>query len=98
MLASLSQHRTDLQSRRIRPAPAAIRAIVMELVEGPTLMDRIARGPIPLSEGLPISKQIAEALEAADDRASRVGTSSLPTSRCARSKAAGGTASSMSPE
>ena len=37
-------------------------ALVMELVDGPTLADRIARGPIPLDEALPIAKQIAEAL------------------------------------
>ncbi len=42
-----------------------IRALVLELVEGPTLADRIAKGPIPLDEALPIAKQIAEALEAA---------------------------------
>jgi len=42
-------------------------ALVMELVEGPTLADRIARGPIPLEEALPIAKQIAEALEAAHE-------------------------------
>src|SRR5436190_3173558 len=41
--------------------PAVIRAIVMELVEGPTLADRIARGPIPMAEALSIAKQIAEA-------------------------------------
>ena len=40
-------------------------ALVMELVEGPTLADRIALGPIPLADALPIAKQIAEALEAA---------------------------------
>ncbi|MEE8130816.1 MAG: protein kinase [Vicinamibacterales bacterium] len=40
-------------------------ALVLELVEGPTLADRIAKGPIPLDEALPIAKQIAEALEAA---------------------------------
>jgi serine/threonine protein kinase/WD40 repeat protein len=45
-----------------------VRALVMELVEGPTLADRIAAGPIPLSETLPIAKQIAEALEAAHER------------------------------
>ena len=39
------------------------RALVLELVEGPTLAGRIARGPIPLDEALPIAKQIAEALE-----------------------------------
>ena len=43
------------------------RALVLELVEGPTLADRIARGPIPLDEALPIAKQIAEALEAAHE-------------------------------
>jgi eukaryotic-like serine/threonine-protein kinase len=46
----------------------AIRALVMELVEGPTLADRIARGPLPLDEALPIFKQIAEALEYAHER------------------------------
>src|SRR6516164_3099879 len=42
-------------------------ALVMELVDGPTLADRIAKGPIPLDEALPIAKQIAEALEAAHE-------------------------------
>jgi eukaryotic-like serine/threonine-protein kinase len=45
-----------------------IRALVMELVDGPTLADRIARGPIPIDEALPIAKQIAEALEAAHEQ------------------------------
>ena len=40
----------------------------MELVEGPTLADRIAQGPMPLDEALPIAKQIAEALEAAHEQ------------------------------
>jgi serine/threonine-protein kinase len=43
-------------------------ALVMELVDGPTLADRIAKGPIPLDEALPIAKQIAEALEAAHEQ------------------------------
>src|SRR5437868_5798181 len=43
-------------------------ALVLELVDGPTLADRIARGPIPLGEALLIAKQIAEALEAAHER------------------------------
>jgi serine/threonine protein kinase len=43
------------------------RALVMELVEGPTLAERIAAGPIPLDEALPIAKQVAEALEYAHD-------------------------------
>ena len=42
-------------------------ALVLELVEGPTLGDRIALGPIPLDEALAIAKQIAEALEAAHE-------------------------------
>ena len=43
------------------------RALVLELVEGSTLSERIAEGPIPLSEALAIAKQIAEALEAAHE-------------------------------
>ena len=43
------------------------KALVLELVEGPTLADRIAQGAIPLDEALPIAKQIAEALEAAHE-------------------------------
>ncbi len=43
------------------------RALVLELVEGETLADRIAKGPIPVHEALPIAKQIAEALEAAHE-------------------------------
>ena len=44
------------------------RALVMELVEGPTLADRIAKGPIPIDEALAIARQIAEALEYAHER------------------------------
>src|SRR4030081_3495806 len=44
------------------------KALVMELVEGPTLADRIARGSIPIDEALPIAKQITEALEAAHEQ------------------------------
>jgi Tol biopolymer transport system component len=43
-------------------------ALVLELVDGPTLADRIAKGPIPLDEALPIGKQIVEALEAAHEQ------------------------------
>ena len=43
-------------------------ALVMELVEGEDLSQRIAGGPIPLDEALPIAKQIAEALEAAHEQ------------------------------
>ena len=45
-----------------------VRALVLELVEGPTLADRIAKGPIPLDEALPVARQIADALEAAHEK------------------------------
>ena len=45
-----------------------VRALVMELVEGEDLSQRIARGAIPIDEALPIAKQIAEALEAAHEQ------------------------------
>jgi serine/threonine-protein kinase len=43
-------------------------ALVMELVEGPTLADRIAQGAVPVAEAVTIAKQIAEALEAAHEQ------------------------------
>ena len=43
-------------------------ALVMELVEGPTLADQIAQGPIPLTEALQIARQVADALEAAHEQ------------------------------
>ncbi len=46
----------------------ALGALVLELVDGPTLADRIEKGPIPLDEALPIAHQIAQALEAAHER------------------------------
>ncbi len=47
---------------------SSTRCIVMELVEGQTLQERLKRGPIPLEEALPIAAQIATALEAAHER------------------------------
>src|SRR5215467_5394718 len=44
-----------------------IYALALEYVEGPTLEDRIARGPIAAGEALPIARQIAEALESAHE-------------------------------
>src|SRR5271155_1645957 len=46
----------------------SVHALVMELIEGPTLADRIAHGAIPLDEALQIAREIAEALEAAHER------------------------------
>src|SRR5881397_3109643 len=46
---------------------AGVQALVMELVEGPALADRIAQGPVLLDEALHIARQIAEALEAAHE-------------------------------
>jgi Tol biopolymer transport system component len=42
-------------------------ALVLELVDGPTLAERIAQGPIPLDEALPLARQMAEALDAAHE-------------------------------
>src|SRR5690349_16909051 len=44
------------------------RYLVLELVEGETLADRIARGPIPVEQALEIAKRICEALEAAHEK------------------------------
>jgi serine/threonine protein kinase len=46
----------------------AVRALVMELVDGDDLCERIARGPIPLDEAIPIARQIANALGVRRDR------------------------------
>ena len=51
----------------LEDSPAGL-ALVLELVEGPTLADRIAAGPIPLEEALVIARQIALALEAAHEK------------------------------
>ncbi len=42
--------------------------LVMELVEGPTLAERIKQGPVPLDEALEIARQVADALEAAHEK------------------------------
>ena len=65
ILASLN-HPNIAQIHGIEEAEGT-RALVLELVEGPTLADRIAQGAIPIEDALPIAKQIAEALEAAHE-------------------------------
>ena len=71
-LASLNHpriaHIYGVESASAGSGQAPIRALVMELVEGEDLAQRIARSAIPLDETLPIARQIAEALEAAHDR------------------------------
>jgi serine/threonine protein kinase len=57
---------TTKESVERRLPPALV--LVLELVEGPTLADRIAAGPIAVEDALPIARQIAEALEAAHEQ------------------------------
>jgi serine/threonine protein kinase/Tol biopolymer transport system component len=45
-----------------------VHALVLELVEGPTVAERLTRGPIPVDEAITIARQIADALEAAHDQ------------------------------
>ena len=45
-----------------------IHALVLELVDGPTLAERLAQGPIPLPDALPIARQMCEALAAAHEQ------------------------------
>ena len=49
-------------------ATSGVRAIVLELVDGPTLAERLQRGPLPITEAMRNARQIAEALEAAHER------------------------------
>ena len=64
--AESSAHRPPSTGSRRRRA--AIRALVLELVEGDTLAERIARGPLSTAEALTIARQIAEALDAAHEK------------------------------
>lgn len=50
------------------PGHGGVKDLVLELVEGETLADRVRRGPVPVEEALSIGKQILEALEAAHER------------------------------
>src|ERR1035438_1435149 len=66
VLASLNH--TNIASIYGLEDSGGMRALVMELVEGPTLDERIQQGAIPIEEALPIARQIAGALEYAHER------------------------------
>ena len=66
LLAALN-HPNIAAVHTFEDAPEA-QALVLELVEGQTLQDRIAKGSIPLAEALAIAKQLADAFEAAHAR------------------------------
>jgi len=66
LLASLN-HPHIAQIHGLEDA-GGLHALVMEMVEGPTLADRIARGAIPIDDALPMARQIAEALAAAHEQ------------------------------
>ena len=67
------------------------RALVMELVEGPTLADRIATGLMPLEEALSVARRLAEALEYAHERGhpSRPEAGQHQVHRCGPGESAG---------
>ena len=62
-----SREVVDVDDDRAGVKPAPTTFLVMELVEGEDLSERISRGPIPVNEAIPIALQIAEALEAAHE-------------------------------
>jgi len=72
VLASLNHqnigHVYGLEDTHVTGSGRALHALVLELVEGPTLADRIARGPVGVADAMPIALQIAEALEAAHEQ------------------------------
>jgi hypothetical protein len=72
MLAALNHpHIAAIHSFEESPSTTAgqatVHALVLELVEGPTLADRVRKGPVPVKQALDIARQIAEALEAAHE-------------------------------
>jgi Tol biopolymer transport system component len=72
VLASLNHHNIaaiyGVEEGRQSGSELSVEALVLELVEGPTLAERIAGGPLPLAEARAIGMQIAAALEAAHER------------------------------
>ncbi len=69
LLASLNHPNiAQIYGLETLPGHDSARALVLELVEGPTLADRIASGAIPFDESIHIARQIADALEAAHEQ------------------------------
>ena len=71
MLASLNHQNIGHIYGFEEPAdagPSGLHALVLELVEGPTLADRLASGPMPVEDALAIARQVAEALAAAHEQ------------------------------
>jgi serine/threonine protein kinase len=66
VLASLN-HQNIATIYGIEEGDGPVHALVLELVEGPTLADRIAEGRLSIDDALPIARQLAEALEAAHE-------------------------------
>src|SRR5258708_7244401 len=66
-IASLN-HPNICQLFDVGSSPSGSGYLVMELIEGQTLAERIKRGPVPLEEALAIARQMADALEAAHDK------------------------------
>jgi eukaryotic-like serine/threonine-protein kinase len=69
LLAALNHpHIATIHGVEVLPAPGLGQALVLELLEGPTLADRLAAGALPPAEALTIARQIAEALDAAHQK------------------------------
>ncbi len=66
-IASLN-HPNICQLYDVGASPDGLGYLVMELIEGPTLADRIRDGAIPIEESLQVARQIADALEAAHEK------------------------------
>ena len=69
VLAALNHpHIAQIYGIEEGPAEAGHYALVMELVDGETLADRIARGPIPVDDAIAIARQITDAIDAAHEK------------------------------
>jgi serine/threonine-protein kinase len=67
VLASLN-HQNIAAIYGFEEGDGPVHALVLELVEGPTLADRVAEGRLSIDDALPIARQLAEALEAAHEQ------------------------------